>query len=530
MLRRLALYWNTIRHLKWIQIRYQIIYRIKTKIFPFTYYKKYLGKPLFPVIIKTRPCIESKDKFLCNNKFHFLNLYHTFSAVDWNFNEYGKLWNYNLQYFDYLLDHSIPDIEKQKLIEDFSAAILSGRVKPEPYPISLRLINWIIYFSRTNYRSELFEKALQYQVGYLKHNLEFHILANHLIENYYALCITGLAFRDPDLINFSMQRIGKELDEQIVADGGHYECSPMYHCILLGKLLLIIDAVKNYPENNTNLNFLEARANKMLGWLDSICSDGETYSRVNDASPEIAPKPAQLFAQAAELGLHWTKSNLKESGYRKFCNSNFDILIDVGNIISSYQPGHTHSDIFNFTLNYKRNPVFIDSGTSTYENNKRRQYERSTIAHNSVVINQDNQSQMWGSFRVANRARVNISVENNHAITASHDGYHKKYGAIHFRQFSLKNDESFEIVDKIIQNRNCNISSVAYFHLDFTVSVVNFKENNIQLSNGLKIYFQNANTISIYNFHQAIEFNKLVNSQEIAVSFKHQLLTNIFKS
>ncbi len=301
----------------------------------------------------------------------------------------------------------------------------------------------------------------------------------------------------------------------------------MYHCILLGKLLLIIDAVKNYSENNINLNFLEAKANKMLGWLESFCSDGETYSHVNDASSGIAPKPAQLFAQAAELGLQWVKSDLKESGYRKFSNSNFDILIDVGNIISSYQPGHTHSDIFNFTLNYKGNPVFIDSGTSTYENNKRREYERSTIAHNCVVINQINQSQVWGSFRVANRASVNISDENNHAIKASHDGYHKKFGAIHFRQFSLKNEESFEIVDKIAQNKNCNISCVAYFHLDTSVHVSETNGNTLQLSNGIKMYFQNADKITINKFKQSCGFNKLINSQKISVSFTNHLFTQI---
>ena len=29
----------------------------------------------------------------------------------------------------------------------------------------------------------------------------------------------------------------KELDEQILPDGSHYEQSPMYHCILLDRLL-----------------------------------------------------------------------------------------------------------------------------------------------------------------------------------------------------------------------------------------------------------------------------------------------------
>ncbi len=35
--------------------------------------------------------------------FKFLNIEHTFDKIDWNYDGWGKLWTYNLNYFDFLL-------------------------------------------------------------------------------------------------------------------------------------------------------------------------------------------------------------------------------------------------------------------------------------------------------------------------------------------------------------------------------------------------------------------------------------------
>ena len=61
---------------------------------------------------------------------------------------------------------------------------------------------------------------------------------------------------------------------------------------------------------------------------------------------------------------------MNDSGYRIIKNENFEILIDIGNIMASYQPGHSHADTFNFLLNYKGKEILVDSGISTYDNNK----------------------------------------------------------------------------------------------------------------------------------------------------------------
>src|SRR5690606_19561897 len=101
-------------------------------------------------------------------------------------------------------------------------------------------------------------------------------------------------------------------------------------------------------------------------------------------------------------------TSLSDSGYRKFNEADFEILMDVGQIAPVYQPGHSHADSLQFLLNFKGKPVIVDTGISTYEKNERRQLERSTASHNTVTINRDNSSNVWGGFRVAERAMVEV--------------------------------------------------------------------------------------------------------------------------
>ena len=91
----------------------------------------------------------------------------------------------------------------------------------------------------------------------------------------------------------------------------------------------------------------------------------------------------------------------------------------------------------------------MDTGTSTYEKNKRRQTERSTSSHNTITIGDYEQTEVWGGFRVANRAKIVSFTENKNKFISSHDGY-KKIGVIHNRKF-ITNLDSIHICDELIK-------------------------------------------------------------------------------
>lgn len=529
MFRKLLLVLHTVRHLKWIQIRYQIWYKLKNRFLQIQWYKRYTYSTLYPVhLLHSKKLVLADKKYLGANVFSFLNIEHQFQEqIDWNYMEHGKLWNYNLQYFDFLLDAHITETEKKHLLDDFSKKLLIGYIKLEPYPVSLRLINWIIYYSEANVNSPLFHKALKYQVNYLEQNLEFHIQANHLWENYIALAFSGLALRDETLTVHSLKSVERQMKEQVFDDGGHYEGSPMYQSILLAKLLMLLDAWENTDWVKLDNEWLKIGVSKMQGWLDAFSFRNQTWAFLNDATAGIAPQLSVLKHVSSQMHIAAAEIKLKESGYRKMENHDFEVLVDIADIQPKYQPGHAHSDMLSFCMQYKGVPVFVDPGTSTYQTNSRRMEERSTALHNTVTVNQKNQSEIWSSFRVGKRAKLTIEHDSEKQIVASHNGYLGTEGILHDRTFTLE-DTRFNIVD-CLKGDNPNKQGLASFYLDHTVKLdIEESSGLLQINDGLMMRFSEESSFEIDTYRQALGFNLLENSKVIRVYFSGSLCTSIY--
>ena len=288
--------------------------------------------------------------------------------------------------------------------------------------------------------------SLYSQLLLLEKKLEYRLLGNHLLEDSYALYIGAAFFREEAKLKKYQTLLYSQLQEQILPDGAHFEQSPMYHCILLDRLLDCINIRKT--------NELVAYAERMLGHLESMCWEGQNIPLLNDSAKGIAPEPRQLFDYAKRLGLSWVPIKMKECGYRKLIAGGIDAIIDVGNITASYQPGHTHADCLNYVLHINGNPVVVDTGVSTYNPTERRQYERSTPAHNCVSVGGKDSSEVWGGFRVGKRCEVQIINDGDSCVVASHNGYDKPC----IREFQI-NQQEFIIIDRYKGN------AVSYIHL-----------------------------------------------------------------
>jgi hypothetical protein len=83
-------------------------------------------------------------------------------------------------------------------------------------------------------------------------------------------------------------------------------------------------------------------------------------------------------------------------------------------------------------------PVVVDSGVSEYTAGRWRDYFRSTRAHNTIEIEVRNQSDVWSSFRVAERARPEGARwqlgRERIVVQAGHDGYWRPPGRVIHRR------------------------------------------------------------------------------------------------
>ncbi|MHC4072924.1 MAG: heparinase II/III family protein [Planctomycetota bacterium] len=111
----------------------------------------------------------------------------------------------------------------------------------DPYPTSLRLINLCgVFFNKYQVQTKAdtaflhrLWSSIYIQAEWITKHLETHLLGNHLFENGAALAVVGGCFSDSTAMRWL--RLGKsilekEIPEQMLGDGMHFERSPMYHC------------------------------------------------------------------------------------------------------------------------------------------------------------------------------------------------------------------------------------------------------------------------------------------------------------
>lgn len=480
-LKRLILYFNTVKYLTPKQVVFNIVRRLFRKnkfieVKNVDSYKLNLTVPIkcFNKINSTSVC--------------FLNESRSLDYIsDWACKDEPKLWRYNLHYFDFLLDDGASEEAKDKLINDWIKISHSLQEDAgEPYPVSLRLVNWIKYIVvyKNNSVPDSWLQSLCQQAHILFNTIEYHILANHFLKNGKGLLFAG-AFLDCS--NFKKwftkgkRILLQEADEQMLSDGGHYEKSPMYHAIIVEDYLDVINLIQSndLAFSHDEIAFLNRKVIKALDYLSSIIMPDGEIPLFNDSAFNIAPHPDSIFEYAGQV-LGYVRNSeqadgcierLEDSGYFVIKDKQSMCIIDCGSVSPNYQPGHTHCDLLSYELTIGGCRVIVNSGLHDYENSDERLYCRSTRAHNTVEIDGKEQTEVWGQFRVARRAKVlSASLEQRLDDTCVFKGSYSPFwggseNIVHSRVVNYK-DKQWVFSDEITGNGVHTVSNFIHIHPD----------------------------------------------------------------
>jgi len=499
MISRAKLLFHTVKYLKFSQIWNRVnkkFLRFNTDLSP--------APKLSKLVFRLQNPILCQQKIFGCETFQFLNQTNSIKTiVDWNNDSLDKLWLYNLHYFD---DLNAIDSGKrtewhdsliQKWIEENSPGHGNGW---EPYPSSLRIINWIKWSLLGADIKQDWHDSLAVQVRYLSQKLEYHVLGNHLFTNAKALIYAGLYFQGAEAEKWyktGIKIFNKELQEQVLPDGGNFELSPMYHAIFLEDLLDIYNIHqafnKQFPYDIVN------KITSMFDWLRAMCHPDGKVSFFNDSAIGIAPNLIELEEYAERLKTPLSKKNDKlthlcDSGYIRVQKDNLVALLDVAHVGPSYIPGHAHADTLSFELSLFDKRVIVNSGISCYGSSAERLRQRGTPAHNTVVINGENSSEVWSGFRVARRAKpfgLNINkLEDRLQVSCSHDGYKRLKGSpMHTRKWEISSNQL--IVNDVITGNFQQAEARYHFHPDVTIELNEVdKKGFIYLRDNNKVYFE----------------------------------------
>jgi len=457
--RRIATYFHTLRYLKPVQITSRIwrsVYRPQADSRPAPPLRQHSGRWWM--------CPGHEPQLIELETFRFLNETVVVKGPgDWNSLAHDKLVLYNLHYFGDLVADGFAERSQwhKALLERWASENPpTGGNGWESYPLSLRIVNWIKWaLAGGNLSTELLQ-SLATQARYLARRPEYHLLGNHLFANAKAMVFAGAFFSGPEadrMLRAGLQLASSEVREQFLADGGHFERSPMYHSILTEDLLDLHQLGNIYPQAMCGLGTQLLQSIDLasaIGWLHTMSHPDGEIAFFNDAACGIGLPIARLEQYANHLGVACRSNednalvHLRDSGYVRMHEGRANVIFDAGALGPDYLLAHAHADTLSFELSLDKRRILVNSGTSTYTG-PLRQWQRGTAAHNSVTVDQENSSEVWSNFRVARRARpLDVRVEHNCA-SAGHDGYRRLSGApIHRRMCRLKEDRLL-VEDKI---------------------------------------------------------------------------------
>lgn len=465
--------WRTVQHLKPTQIGGRLwfhVHRPRPDPRP--------APPRRPLAGAWIPPAERAPSLVAQHTWRFLGEEMSLDQCGWDDPQVDRLWRYNLHYFDDL------NASGARSRRDWHQALVARWIVEnpvavgtawEPYPVSLRIVNWIKWLLGGMVACPDWLDSLALQVRWLSRRIEWHLLGNHLFANAKALVFAGLFFEGGEARKWLTQGLAivrHELAEQVLADGGHIERSTMYHALALEDLLDLRNVIGALADAESPARKLEAalsdRASAMIYFLRCLSHPDGKIALFNDSADGVAPDNAELESYAVRLGIVAQTpplegiTRLDPSGYIRVVRGSAVALLDVAPLGPDYLLGHAHADTLSFELSLGGRRLIVNGGTSCYGLSRQRTQERGTAWHSTVEVAGLDSSEVWSGFRVGRRARIVQSDVRGWDVVGAHDGYSYLRGApLHQRCWSFS-ERGLSVTDTVGPGKH---PAVARFHL-----------------------------------------------------------------
>jgi len=419
-----------------------------------------------------RFCIDG----LLNNEVEILHEKHVIDLREWEVTEASHLWNYNLHYLEFLIPLAVAgrdDTSEQCFRKwcDYVDAWMDHPVRDsfEPYTISMRIPNLLICMNilREKLQGSELEKKLirsiyqQYQ--YLLATQELALLANHYFENLKTIVICSVLFGEKDNYKKYFAKFYGQIKEQILADGLHYERSLMYHKIVLEDTLRVYTALDGRKEYRNDAGKLLDETERMAAALASISRGMPRTPLFNDAGNNVAKDTDDLLSAVRKITARSVPDEqtvFDASGYYKLYAGESTLLFDCGQIGPAYMGGHAHCDCLSFELTRGGKTVFANSGTYQYQG-RLRQFFRSTAAHNTVMVDDREQAELWGEHRAARRMSEIECEVSEKAVSGRFRSFSGDYI---YRKIELTKN-ALNIKDRVLTKDRKQHIARQFFHL-----------------------------------------------------------------
>lgn len=318
--------------------------------------------------------------------------------------------------------------------------------------LAIRVNSWIYtyaFIKKTGCKDRLLndiEHGIFVMTDYiLKHRAKYSSANNHLIVEMYAVALVGIVADYRPWREEAISILTEELPKQNYEDGVNKEMSLHYQSFIMeayGLLWLIMlrnnmeipEIWRKYltsmsefvadstDEHGLTMEFGDSDEGKILDLNGKIenhyqyvlnlmsCILEKEYSNTiwHENLKWLIPRSMLSEKERYVPALVCSR---REGGYTFLRTKDRRVLIGIDHASLGYGTiaAHGHADALSFQMILDGKPVFIDAGTYNYHYKPtNRNYFRSTSAHNTVMINNVEQSEMLGPFLWGKRSEAKL--------------------------------------------------------------------------------------------------------------------------
>jgi len=330
-----------------------------------------------------------------------------------------------------------------------------------PFVISLRAVVWMQQAARRagsvplEFRDTL-DRSIAAQIRALSADIERDLGGNHILKNAKALLWAGAYFTGLEAQRWSLQAesiLAREIVDQMLPDGMHFERSPAYHAQVMADLLEC-RAVLAPGSLRDELDAAIVRGAVVV--TDLAHPDGAP-SLFNDGGMHMAYAPSEILDVVARTLECAPKARpifaFECAGYYGARKGKSYVLTDCGAIGPDHLPAHGHADAFSFEWTVAGERLVVDAGVFEYQPGPLRDASRSTKRHNTLTLDDRDTCEFWSSFRVGRRCRVRRTrwqeLSDGFALEGTHDGYAHLAGEPIHRRFFRATPDDIVIEDRV---------------------------------------------------------------------------------
>jgi hypothetical protein len=303
--------------------------------------------------------------------------------------------------------------------------------------IGIRLVNILIALSMfDNLLDLLDDRELELVESYLfdhylhiKNNIEFSegMRGNHYLANLCSLviylCLIDEAETNDAILSRYLELIDTELDYQFYADGTNFEGSTRYH-IFVSQMLITADLIL---QKTKQISLRKDKMNKICSFTHRLL-DYTPPPQIGDNDSGFYWKCLDDEGRTYSVLKSIISNNYEVAGSDKWLDFGYietrcdkaNLIFKCGKLGQSGKGGHNHNDNLSYQIYVLGKPFVIDAGTFAYTSDyTKRNYYRSTIAHNPVAIADNEQNELSG---MTNDDMFWVDTDNSAPEILKHEG------------------------------------------------------------------------------------------------------------